>query len=626
MTIADQAMREDLLEAVIGASLDCVIVIDEPGRVLEFNPAAERTFGYARADALGRSIAELIIPERHRAAHAAGLARLVATGEPRLLGRRVEIEALRADGSEFPVELTLAEVRAGGRRLFVASLRDLTQQRRSEQALRDSEARLAGFMMHAPIGMYLKDAEGRYLLANPEMAQVFGRPVNEVLGKTAGDLLTPEVAAMVAEQDALVRAELRPVALEERTDGRDDYTWALVVRFPVDRGEGIEIGGFYIDITALRRSEEALDRSREALVQAEKLAAMGSLLAGVSHELNNPLAAMIGQAIMLEEDLAGRPEAERAAKVRTAAERCGKIVQSFLAMARQRPPVRQPVDVNAVVHDALRIASYGLRTASIAVEDALADGLPQIQADPDQLHQVVINLIVNAQQSLQGQVGARRIRVASRCEADRLVIEVADNGPGVSPQVAPRIFEPFFTTKPMGSGTGVGLSLAHGILAAHGGRIELDEAQDGACFRITLPIDCEASGETAAPSEPYAVAARHVLVVDDEPDVADTLAEMLRRMGLRVTVALGAGQARKAVAQGGIDLVLSDLGMPGEDGIALHGWLCEAYPALAAQTAFVTGDTLGARAQAFLRDSGQPVIEKPFTPASLRAALAELDR
>ena len=489
-----EAAGERVLTAVIGAALDCIIVIDEAGLVVEFNPAAERTFGYARAATLGRAISDLIVPERHRAAHGAGLARLVATGEPHLLGRRVEIEALRADGVEFPVELALAEARADGQRLFVASLRDLTEQH----------------------------------------------------------------------------------------------------------------------------------RSRAALLQAEKLAAMGSLLAGVSHELNNPLAAMIGQAIMLEEDLAGRAEGERAAKVRAAAERCGKIVQTFLAMARQRPPVRQPVDVNAVVRDALRIASYGLRTASIEVEDALTEGLPAIPADADQLHQVVINLVVNAQQALQAQPGARRLRVASRREGDRLVFEIADNGPGIPPQVAARIFEPFFTTKPMGSGTGVGLSLAHGIVAAHDGRIELVESVAGACFRITLPVACDTPGEAAAAPGPDPVIGRHVLVVDDEHDVADTLAEMLRRTGLRVTVALGAAQARKAIAQGGIDLVLSDLGMPGEDGIALYSWLGEAHPALAAHTVFVTGDTLGARAQAFLRESGQPVIEKPFTPASLRAALAEL--
>jgi CheY-like chemotaxis protein len=346
----------------------------------------------------------------------------------------------------------------------------------------------------------------------------------------------------------------------------------------------------------------------------------------VSHELNNPLAAMIGQAIMLEEDLAGRPEAERASRVRAAAERCGRIVQTFLAMARQRPPVRQPVHLNLVVRDALRIASYGLRSAGIAVEDALAEPLPAIPADPDQLHQVVVNLIVNAQQALQDTSGARRIRVASRREGDWLVLEVADNGPGVPPEVAPRIFEPFFTTKPMGSGTGVGLSLAHGILAAHGGRIELLDDGPGARFRITLPVDCSASDEPDGLDTTAVPERRHVLVVDDEPDVADTLADMLRRDGHRVSVAPGAAEARTIIAHGDVDLLLSDIGMPGEDGIAFHAWLREVHPELAARTAFVTGDTLGARAQAFLRACGQPVIEKPFTPAALRSAIAALGR
>ncbi len=417
---------------------------------------------------------------------------------------------------------------------------------------------------------------------------------------------------------------MQPVAVEERLEGRTDYEWTLVVRFPIDRGSGIEIGGFDIDISAVKASEQALNRSREALLQAEKLAAMGSLLAGVSHELNNPLSAIIGQSIMLEEDLAGRPEAARAAKVRGAAERCARIVQTFLAMARQRPPVRAAVDVNAVIADALSLAEYGLRSAGVRVETALASALPTIHADRDQLHQAVVNLIINAQQALEGR-GEGLVTVTTIARDVEVVIEVADDGPGVSADVARRIFEPFFSTKPLGAGTGVGLSSAQGTIEAHGGRLELVEADRGACFRITLPV---AGGEVekSAPAAASPTAALRVLIVDDEPDVAATLAEMLGRDGHLVGVAHSAAEARERIGREPPDVLLSDLRMAGEDGISLHRWLSAADPELAARTIFVTGDTLGAQAQAFLAEGGHKVIEKPFTPDAIRAALASLAR
>lgn len=617
----------DLLAAVFGAALDCIIVIDDEGRVVAFNHAAEQVFGYGRDQAIGRPLADLIVPERYRAAHAAGMARYLATGEARMLGRRVNIQALRADGSEIPVELALAEVRDGGRRLFTASLRDLSDQERAERARAESEARLHAFMDNAPVGMYLKDANGHYKMANPEMAKVFGRPVESVLNRTASDLLPPDEAAMVAAHDAELRATGRATSTEEYLSGRDDYAWTLVVRFPIPRADGaVEIGGFDIDITRLHEARRQLDQSREALHQAEKLAAMGSLLANVSHELNNPLAAVIGHAIMLEEDLAGTPHAARAGKLRAAADRCARIVQTFLAMARQRPPSRREIDLNAVVDGVLDLLDYALRTGSVRVVRDFAPDLPPLRADPDQLHQAIANIVINAQQAMAGRSGPRVLTVSTRAEDGRVLVEIADNGPGIAPGVAKRMFEPFFTTKPIGAGTGVGLSLALALVEAHQGRITLLPSSIGARFRLCFPIAQE-TDRTADANAPSAApeTGRRVLIVDDEADVAETLADLLRRNGCTPTVVASAAAARTAVARHTFDLILTDVRMPDEDGIALRDWLRHHAPALARRTIFVTGDTLGAQADRLGPNGDYVLLEKPFTPASLRAALAALD-
>jgi two-component system NtrC family sensor kinase len=230
-------------------------------------------------------------------------------------------------------------------------------------------------------------------------------------------------------------------------------------------------------VTSLKKKRAAaeLTRQRESSYQREKLAALGSLLAGVAHELNNPLSVVVARAVMLEEQ--GYPASQAAAlKIRTAAERCARIVRTFLAMARQQPPERGPVAINDVVTAALDMTVYTVRTSGIEVALDLAKDIPPILADADQLHQVLLNLIVNAQQLLQDRPGPRRIRVASRYDPDTRVIHiaVADNGPGIPEHLRARVFEPYFTTKPTGQGTGMGLAVSHGIVEAHGGTLRLD--------------------------------------------------------------------------------------------------------------------------------------------------------
>jgi signal transduction histidine kinase len=380
---------------------------------------------------------------------------------------------------------------------------------------------------------------------------------------------------------------------------------------------------------ALQRQNEALEaqvRERTAqLVQSEKMATMGQLLAGVSHELNNPLAVVIGQAALLRESAGEGPHAARAEKIVKAAERCGRIVRSFLALARQQPVERRPVSLNQVVQEAMELLAYPLRVDSVEVQLALAPALPDVWADPNQLHQVVVNLVSNAHHAMRAAPPPRRVTVSTRVAPEpppRVQLEVDDTGPGIPGEIQTRIFEPFFTTKPAGQGTGLGLSLCASIVEAHTGTIRLvPQPGPGARFLIVLPVD-----PRRAPKEPAAAAAgppappapRRVLVVDDEPEVAEMLADVLRLEGHHVeTVASGRG-ALEALGRRPYDLVLSDVRMPGFDGPGLYREVARLPAGASCRVVFLTGDSVSPETRAFLEDTGAPHLSKPFVPADVR--------
>jgi CheY-like chemotaxis protein len=368
------------------------------------------------------------------------------------------------------------------------------------------------------------------------------------------------------------------------------------------------------------------------LVQSEKLAALGSLLAGVSHELNNPLAAIVGQAEMLAEDAAGTPFEARAQRISAAADRSARIVQTFLAMARQRERQVALVNMNDVVASALDLTDYALRTGGIAVKVDFGSRLPAIEGDRDQLHQVLVNLIVNAQQAMEkGETFEKVLTIrTSATRAGRVLIDVSDTGPGVPEDVRCRIFEPFFTTKQQhsGGGTGIGLSFSQGIVAAHAGALTIEPSRRGAHFRIDLPAAADdlitaVSAEQTIVAEPLA-ASRRCLVVEDEEDVAATLSELIEREGYEVRVAPNGIEALHALDREPFDLLVSDLRMPKLSGPELHARLSETHPELVERMAFVTGDTIGDAMGEFARNCGRPVLEKPFTRAGVRALLAAL--
>ncbi|MGA8810890.1 MAG: response regulator [Thermoanaerobaculia bacterium] len=365
---------------------------------------------------------------------------------------------------------------------------------------------------------------------------------------------------------------------------------------------------------------------REQLHQNEKLAALGTLLAGVAHELNNPLGLIMHQAAILEKVLQNDSQQERIKTILQAAESCSHIVKNFLALARHEPPRRVPVSLNEVVRAAMDLLSYGLRVDKVDVKLDLTEALPAISGDPQQLERVVINLVSNAQYSLRTRPVPRVLTLGSTIDAagEHVLLYITDNGGGIPPEIRSRIFDPFFTTKPTGEGTGLGLSLCHGIITAHNGTITVSsEVGAGTIFAISLPIDRTVkpvTNDTLALT-PTASSLR-ILVVDDNPDVAMAFSEILSIQGHDVHIADTSRGALQMIGTGVYDIIVSDMRMPDLDGPAFYREVTTRYPQFERSFLFVTGDIFNADTDRFLKESGAVCLAKPCTFEDVENAVA----
>ena len=623
---AERSLRdsEAMKSAIIAAAMDCIVAADEGGRIIEFSPAAERTFGRHRAEMLGRPLGAVVrLPGRRDP----DLARYLSSAGGHWLGRRIESEATRADGAEFPVELAINRTTLSGPRLFTVSLRDITERHRMEQALRDSEQRFRAIAEADPVPVAItRQHDGCFLYVNPACRALLQMPEGDSARWRSVDFYDDP-----SRRDALVRQMLREGRIDgyelrlRRVDG--SHFWGRLTTVPmVFNGEAAQISAV-VDLTERIRAEEELARQREILHQKEKFAALGSLLAGLAHELNNPLSVVVGQAIILQELTANTTLTARAERIRNAADRCSRIVKTFLTMARSRQAARGRVDLDRLIRSALEIAGYGLRSVGVDVVVKLDPAVPVLWADGDQLHQVLSNLIVNAQQAMQEVDGPRRLTIRSVYDAAarHVVIEVTDNGQGVPAELRDRVFEPFFTTKPEGAGTGIGLSVCRDIIDAHGGDIRVATPEGGgAAFTIRLPVgEPDACGEGEAPRPADIAGIGAILVIDDDLEIAQTLADILRVGGHDVQTASSGPQGLQCLKDQDYDLIFCDVRMPEMDGPAFLETLSSLHPDMADRVVFVTGDTLGTDVPALVRDTGAPVVEKPFDTEVINKLVAE---
>src|ERR1700678_1457826 len=398
---------------------------------------------------------------------------------------------------------------------------------------------------------------------------------------------------------------------------------------PVIDREGARVGWLemYYDITGERQIQSKL-------LQTEKMAAVGQLVSGIAHELNNPLTSIMGYGQLLLAHGLNPSQFSEASKIFHEAERARRIVKNLLYFARENEPERTRVDLNEIVERTLALRSYELRVENILVECALASDLPETMADPFQLQQVVLNLLTNAEQALLQERGQGKVIIKTRvADGNRIAIEISDDGPGVARGIASRIFDPFFTTKPPGVGTGLGLSIVYGIVKQHGGEVTFENQHGGgARFVVELPVLAIPVGECEPAAQEFTgnlqpVHSGRILVVEDEPSVAQLIVDVLREEGHQVEAVLESQEGLARLARGHYDLVVCDLRMPRLDGPAFYEALIRAGSPVQNQLSFVTGDTLAPRTMQFLEKSKLPRLAKPFLVEELKLAVnRRLDR
>lgn len=519
-------------------------------------------------------------------------------------------EIALADGRRFT--RSIHETRLGG---YLVTFTETTAQHRAEQAEREADQMVRTIVDNSPTTFLVsRVSDGKILYFPPPSRERFG-DITSTLSFFLDAKDRETYLAALSETGSLTDYPVR----FRRQDGSvmEGLTSARLIRY---KGEDVIISSTR-DITDTLAMQAELERQRELAHQTEKLSALGELLAGVSHELNNPLSIIVGYSLMLQDRVEDPALRRRVDRIAQAAERCTKIVRTFLAMARKRPARLEPCQLNEVLDVAVDVAGYGLRTAGADVGCDFDPELPPVWGDPDQLAQVFTNLIVNAEHAISpmGADGKLRIATYFDAEAGEVVAEVSDNGPGISKETQARIFEPFFTTKDVGVGTGVGLAFCHRIVDAHGGRLSVQSAPGrGASFYVALSAAEDAAFEADAPPEARIEPdRRRILVVDDERDVAELICDVLEEAGFETVASHRVKDALAELTDGRFDAILSDIKMPDITGAGFLKELARRSPELIGRLGFVTGDTMSPEVQALLEGSGRPHLEKPLVPEQL---------
>jgi len=572
------------LRAAVDSAPSGLLVIDADGLIVLVNREIERMFGYPRAELLGQTV-ELLVPHQVKSPHPGFRAEFFTNPQSRSMGAGRDLFGQRRDGTLVPVEIGLTPVETEDGPFVISAIVDISERRRAE-------ARFRTAVESSPHGMVMVDATGRIVLVNREVERLFGYSREELLGRSI-DLLVPARFRQGHPRDRerfFHAPQARAMGSGRELFGvrKDGSEVAVEIGLsPIETDEGLVVLGSIVDISARVATEANRRRLEDQLRHAQKMEAVGRLAGGVAHDFNNILGVIVGFAELVRD--AGAASPSRSAdleEVLRAAQRGRELVQQILRFSRREELSRVPINLERTIPESLRLLRATL-PASLDIRLHLAANLPQVVGDPNSLEQVVMNLATNAAHAMPSG-GLLEISIEPFYARDSFVrahptlqegpfvrLSVRDTGHGMDDATKAQAFEPFFTTKPAGSGTGLGLSMVHGIVHQFGGTVWLEsQVGVGTTVSCLLPVNQEADpwgpDEVDIPRD-EAGPRGHVLLVEDEPSLLTIGERRLTLAGYRVTAANDPTKAleRYLAAPERFDLVVTDFSMPRLNGMEL---------------------------------------------------------
>jgi len=481
--LAERKRAEEQFRLVVESSPNGMLMVDKSGTLLLVNRQIEQLFGYERAELIGQSV-EMLVPQRMRSQHAGDRDEFFAHSELRAMGKGRDLYGVRKDGQEFPLEIGLNPIRTSDGMRVLASVVDISGRKLAEQALQKERDFIDAVLETAGALVVVLDREGRILRFNRACEETTGYSSEEVMGRHVWDLfIIPDEVAGVKALFEQLRSGVPRNDYENNWMGKDGVlrriSWSNTV-IADSSGKVDYVVSSGIDITDLKSIQEQLRKT-------ERIAELGTLASGMAHEIGTPMNVILGRAEYLLRRTTDEGMKKGLATIVTQIERITKVMNQLLAFARRKTPDRRAVDLVVIVDDTLEMFQERITHSRITVEKAIEADIPSVQADRDQLIQVLINLVTN---SLHAMTEGGRLRLSLHREGSRVCLGVSDTGHGMPEEIRSKVFEPFFTTKDFGKGTGLGLTVVKGIIEEHGGTIEVESAVDkGTTFWIRLPLD-----------------------------------------------------------------------------------------------------------------------------------------